>query len=400
MLKIDRRRERSILTLGGTITYSRSYLRPVDKESKQTLQEIYHTASICPIDDFLGTSDLPFRITYKAALRIARIALNCSTLADAEYYVSDDFGERVSDDRIRQVLLYIGKLVYNDQVIRYTKALEEYAPASTKARKFRGRPAKNAYYLCMEISQVKENTFICRSCTVSYKNGEKSKWFLNYSVCTPDEYKKVLIAETIIRGLNEARELIIVTDGSDFIRDFCSDLFPFATVIIGLRFLRQRVLNLAEAVVKYLPNPLYRTDYFCRHAMEYIEAGKWDSVFEMNEIKKRQDNPGTEFAVNEFRSYIESNKQFLTYDIFQNRGYLIGKEPPTKAQATFEVHKLLRAKQFWNEDVIHIYLALYAAFLGDEWYSYVVPLVRCNYTSSTQASFELGASNDTGLDGG
>ena len=75
MLKLDNSRERSVFTLGGMLTYSRYYMRPIDDENKNRMVELCGQSGIAPLDEYLGLANLPFLISCEAAIQICRIAL-------------------------------------------------------------------------------------------------------------------------------------------------------------------------------------------------------------------------------------------------------------------------------------------------------------------------------------
>lgn len=384
MLKTDSKRKRSILTLGGTITYSRNSFRGADEQSRQYLKDVYHATSICPVDDYLGTSNLPFRMTCNAALKVARIALDCPTLAVAEEHVSEAFGTIVSDDRIRQILLFIARILRKEKESIIANVLENYSPANVVIEKRRGRPSNNAYFLCMEVTQFRESIFICRTYKVSCLDGAISRKHLNYSYSTVSEYKKVLLSEALLHGLETARKLIVITDGTDNVNDLCKEVFPYAEYIISLLALGQQVLTLGTQVVKHYSNQEYRINLFYKYAMKHIESGNWEKIFTMDEIRRHTETPSLTKAIHAFTDYMERNRKLMTYDIFLQRGYPIGHEIPSEEQALFEAEKLSIATRLWSRDLISDYLLLYSEYLSGDWYSHVVPLVRKSYATSIE----------------
>ena len=384
MLKTDRKRDRSILTLGGTITYSRYLYRGADENSRQYLLDHYHSNSICPIDDYLGTANLPFRMTSNAALKMARITLDCPNLAVAEDHVSDAFGEIVSDDRIRKVLLYIARLIRADMSAQAANLNSVCLPEKLTAGKRRGRPAKDAFNLCMEVSMVRDSIFICRTNTVSCGDGLTARKHVRYSFCSTEEYANILLTEALLHGVMDAREIIIIVDDNEILYRLCRKLFPSAHFIMGIRGLRKQVYALGTTVVKHFMNQKYRRELFCKQAMKHIESGNWEKIFTMDEVLNRADDPEINSAINDFQTYLVKHKELLSYSDFQAKGYPIGKDCPTKEQAAFEKNKLTLGTRLWPKDSISDYLLLYSKYLSGDWYSYVVPLVRENYAKYRQ----------------
>jgi len=82
--------------------------------------------------------------------------------------------------------------------------------------------------------------------------------------------------------------------------------------------------------------------------------------------------------------YLFRYSSLLSYSDFHAKGYPLGKDRPTKEQTAFEKTKLTLGTRLWPKDSISDYLLLYSKYLSDEWYSYVVPLVRENYAKYRQ----------------
>ena len=91
MLKPDNSRERSVFTLGGMLTYSRYYMRPVDQENKKRMLALCGQSAIAPLDEYLGLANLPFLISCEAAIQICRIALDAPSYGAAETVIQRRF---------------------------------------------------------------------------------------------------------------------------------------------------------------------------------------------------------------------------------------------------------------------------------------------------------------------
>ena len=83
MLVNKERVSKEILTLHGFITYKRTLLVPANSESLRTLVELDAKKSVCPIDDVLGVSKLPFKITYRMMSAIAKEATSARSYSEA-----------------------------------------------------------------------------------------------------------------------------------------------------------------------------------------------------------------------------------------------------------------------------------------------------------------------------
>ncbi len=78
-MRTHRRANRLIYTIHGPLHYDRAMLIPENPESKEALLKNAHMKSVFPLDDALGISKLPFKMTPALMFRCAYWAQNqCS----------------------------------------------------------------------------------------------------------------------------------------------------------------------------------------------------------------------------------------------------------------------------------------------------------------------------------
>ena len=105
------------MTLHGKLTYSRNVLIPENDISKAALWDEFRTKSIFPLDDALGITHLPFKMTPALMLRCAYWAQNQCSYQAAEDVLREIYHLEINDDTIRLVTNYIGKLVFDNKCI-------------------------------------------------------------------------------------------------------------------------------------------------------------------------------------------------------------------------------------------------------------------------------------------
>lgn len=103
-----------IYTIHGPLRYDRAMLIPKNAESKEALLRNAHVKSIFPLDDALGISRLPFKMTPALMLRCAYWAQNQCSYQAAENVIRDTYGMEINDDTIRQVTNCIGRAVFEE----------------------------------------------------------------------------------------------------------------------------------------------------------------------------------------------------------------------------------------------------------------------------------------------
>lgn len=75
-LKNVSRRPKTILTLEGNVTFYRTVYTPADAESRELLKKKFGKSTVVQLDMALGIDQLPFKMTVKMMIDIARRAIN------------------------------------------------------------------------------------------------------------------------------------------------------------------------------------------------------------------------------------------------------------------------------------------------------------------------------------
>jgi hypothetical protein len=103
-LRIDKRDEKSLITLNGKLFYSRYVLRPNDKENLQRLVALEGIKSVAPLDCALQIAKLPFKMTLGMMLRVAYWAQNQCSYQAAEKIIADTYGLFINNETVRLVV--------------------------------------------------------------------------------------------------------------------------------------------------------------------------------------------------------------------------------------------------------------------------------------------------------
>ena len=178
--------------------------------------------------------------------------------------------------------------------------------------------------------------------------------------------------------------MVILFDGTPDIRNLCIQVFPFAQMILNMRHLCSYMKAVSKQITKSHVNPGYRADYFFRHAMKHIEAGRAENILRMNEITGVRSNARKKAEIRKLQDYLEMNKEWIRYPDFVEKGYLTGSDLPTNEEILFEEGKLRQSGSMWKPEYAAAYLPLYARYVSGEWYSYIVPLIRKYYNRNTE----------------
>ena len=116
------KRPKAILTVGGWMKYRRSVLIPADLRSAKRLTQLSGKKSVVPLDETLGTDNLPFKITKKMTLQIAKAGIEATSYEEASKRFLECRNIPISADEIRNVVDYMGQIVFQDDCSRACEA--------------------------------------------------------------------------------------------------------------------------------------------------------------------------------------------------------------------------------------------------------------------------------------
>lgn len=122
ILKNKGRSAKEILTLCGWVPYERTILVPADEQSAKALMAYNQSKSVCPVDDMLGVTHLPFKITYRMMSAIAKEATYARSYADAAARILEHFGDKVSTSTVESITDFVGEIMFANQYIQALKA--------------------------------------------------------------------------------------------------------------------------------------------------------------------------------------------------------------------------------------------------------------------------------------
>ena len=96
------------MTVLGTLRYSRTALAPADGESREALAAIQKGRYVYPLDDLLGVSGLPFKVTVPMMVAIAKEVVRAHSYAGAAACVREHRGVETGTALVREVTDYVG----------------------------------------------------------------------------------------------------------------------------------------------------------------------------------------------------------------------------------------------------------------------------------------------------
>lgn len=387
MLRTDKRYKKTILTTEGYLTWSRNVLRPKSKEDLLRLQKMEKVKSIAPIDSYLKIDRLPFKITIAMMLQIARHAIEFHSYQDVSDFYKNNWDIQISDDQIRQVVDYIGAIVYEEDCRLAEEALKDYNPQMV------GEYAKaddNTLYLEMDgamfntrgvSSGWRENklgmAFDSKNIyTYTDKNGKLQHRILKREYISyagnAEDFRKHLLALARRNGCETAKYVIILSDGAAWIKRLKKDLFPYAIQILDLFHLKE---NVGKFAIFHFKNNYEEYHPWANNVCEQLENGRWKEVLSLRELLPYKDGKTVPEGIVNLYHYVWNNRDCIDYPHYKRMGFFVGSGAIESGNKTVLQERLKLPGMRWNIDKAQGVLSLRAKDKSGLWESYVVPLV-------------------------
>ena len=336
------------------------------------------------MDDALGISDLPFKMTPELMLRCAYWAQNQCSYQAAEDVIKNTYNLSVNDDTIRLVTNFIGKLVFENDCKRTS---ETYQKLTSGKEKFKNNKSGVLY---IEADGAALNT--------RHKNSEGSTWRENklgvvYSsdnihrwtskkgtkeyriekreyisfIGSVDEFKKHLYSTAINNGYGKYKDTVVISDGAAWIANMVTEVFPDAQHVLDLFHLKENVYEYAKNKFNFIEADFIPwADRIC----SLLENGNSETV--LNEL-----NPDEKYSncVNLYH-YISEHIEHINYPEYKAKGYFCGSGAIESGNKIVLQKRLKQAGMRWEPQSAQYLLTLKSKYESGRWETDVVDFVK------------------------
>lgn len=377
-------------------TYSRSILIPADAQSGQKLFETEHVKSIAPVDQVLGTSCLPLKMSVDLMLRCAYWAQNQGSYQEAEEALREASKISVNDDTIRLVTNCIGRLVYGEDCRKVEEIFRKYDSGTLEYGKTRkgvlyieaDGAALNTRHKDDNGSTWRENKLgvVFSSDNIHFwkdRKGQRQhrvlrREYVSY-IGSAEIFKRHLYACAYRNGYGSYRETVILSDGASWIAGMAGELFPDAQRILDFFHLKENVYTYAKCKFnqdekKYVP--------WAEEMAQKLEDGKWEEALSCLLPEEKYPN-----CVNLYH-YILENKECINYPEYKAKGYFIGSGAIESGNKIVLQERLKQAGMRWEPETAQYLLTLKAKRESGLWEKDVVRFVKNYYSRLPQKSTE------------
>jgi hypothetical protein len=371
----------------GKVRFYRYILLPKTKSDKELLLETENKCMIVPLDEYLGISELPFKMTVNLMLEIAYWAQCQCSYEGAEEAISKALGLKVNDDTIRMVANTIGKIIFDKDCedTRHTYSILDNGKLSFPARKQEGVLYIEVDGAALNTRQRDEHGSTWRENKLGVvfssdnircwtdKHGQpqhkiNKKEYVSY-VGSVQEFQKHLFACALRNGYGSFGKTVLISDGAAWIRNMKEQLFPDSQQILDYYHLCENVNNFAKIHFK-MDEQKYRpwADDVC----ELLKEGKSEQV--LNLLGKM----GASSECGRIHGYIRNNLNNIDYPEYIRNGYFIGSGCVESGNKVVLQKRLKQAGMRWNPTTAQYILTLKSKYESKLWNVAVVSPI-CRY---------------------
>ncbi len=182
-----------------------------------------------------------------------------------------------------------------------------------------------------------------------------------------ENFKKMLYATALEKGLNRARKVIVLSDGAAWISKMRDEYYPDAVQILDWYHAVDHLWKTAHAL--FGENNLNECEEWVLPLKELLWNGKVDDVITLIEAeaktRKRYQTP-----LYELRGYYQSNRNNMKYAEFRSNGYYIGSGAIESANKYIVANRLKMAGMRWTLSHANAMIWIRGKYFEDQWDSF------------------------------
>jgi hypothetical protein len=334
-------------------------------------------AEIAPLDELLQIDRLPFKMTKLVMLEVAYMGQMMTSYSQASIELEKKLGYKISTSLVRDVTIFVGKLVYQKDVDLAVQTEKNMASSQSKLKELK----KGIVYILIDGAAVntriedkngstwRENklgmAFVSahvRKRGSSDKSGHTiTKKEYSAYIGSASDFSKFVYQIAINQGYGQYEQTIILGDGAAWIRTMCEDLFPDALQILDFYHLCENVYDFAKYAFK---KDEKRYKPWAKKIIRWIREERLDEVF--REVGKTGITKTPTGVVN-LKGYLINNKDKMSYNRYLLKGYYIGSGAIESANKVILQRRLKQAGMRWSVPTAQAVLSLRAKVESGLW---------------------------------
>ena len=176
-----------------------------------------------------------------------------------------------------------------------------------------------------------------------------------------EEFGRRIFAEAIGRGMQTAKQVVVIADGAKYNWEIATTRFPSAIGIVDLYHARQHLYALCGHLV---PQGGQKLEVLQAHWKTYLDQGKIEQITQEARQSISEKTVAAKDAQKEL-NYLDSNKERMRYADFREKGFFVGSGVIEAACRTIIGQRLKHSGMEWTVKGANAIIALRACHLSN-----------------------------------
>ncbi len=328
---------------------------------------------IVPIDEYLGINKLPFKVSIRAMIEVAFWGQNQPSFTRASEIIKRVHNIEISNNNVRKITEYIGKIVYEYNLDKAKNIWENRAKLNVKYTNKKG-------ILYIEADGVAVNTRIEDKDGSTWKENKLCIFFTNKDIYTRknkaniiqhkefvtyvgnvDTFRVLLFAKAVELEYWKYEKIVFISDGATWLRNMIKELFPETVQILDKFHLIENIYEYGNYVLK---EDKKKVEKFKEKIIGYCYSNEYNLI--QKELKKysKIDIPTT---VCNLPTYIENNKDKIDYSKYERNNWFVGSGAIESSNKTVLQLRLKQAGMRWSVEGANYMLILRCFCESNHW---------------------------------
>jgi predicted transcriptional regulator len=405
--------ERSLISTYGKVNIERTALIPATADDAKKMALLSSEKMIFPLDDALGISRLPFKVSVHAMLEIAYWVQEIPSYNRALVMLKRNTEINVNVETMRAVANTIGSIIFNKDVACANKVWDDLNSAKLNFPRFRDRK-EHILYIETDGSMIPvrkqsvghtteangkkeefssensddnerksvwvENKLAMVFGSDNYKEWENKKGEMQHTIGkreyisyigSVEEFKKHLFALALRNGYGNYQTVILLSDGATWIRNVKEECFPDSQQILDFFHMSENVSKFSKFIFE---NDEKTSKSWSVSICQLLRESRHIEVLEIIKGLGKKKLSKSPFNL---AQYIENNEENIDYARYKAEGWYIGSGAIESGNKTVIQSRLKQGGMHWSRESAQYISTLMTKSRSKIWNEQVVlPIVK------------------------
>ncbi|MDR1353357.1 MAG: hypothetical protein LBK05_08760 [Treponema sp.] len=297
----------------------------------------------------------------------------------AEKILQGHFRARITDCQIRKITCFIGKRVFDADLQRARAAYENRANMPRRGDK------RGVLYIAADDNTINmrktgnsgtapgrislgivfnSGSLIVRKNEVVYNISEKE-----YVAVIADlpAFKQLFFECAVRNGYGRYEQTVVLSNGADWVRAVCDELFPDAVQILEFYHLEENLRTFGR-YLRQTGGKNFRTD----EILSLLKNSRSEEA--LGKLKRYEQIPVPPGIINPY-THVYNNRGRIDYALYRTRGYYIGNGPIEHENKIALQKRCMQARSKWDKTNAQYILTLRAKEESKLWDRFVRDLI-------------------------